>query len=226
MTAAKKAIFRYLLAGGLVVPGTAPAMALSPDIPDVPSFCSATTAFGQTMGGKAVNGVSRPSPGISTFVNMPTKFAPFTDAEVVLSHYSREVNQVHASAKLADAPTAKRAADAIRGQFRSAGWVEAGARGFPAEAFNPLGDDVADFNSERGGLADPPTGRRVEIDTDGAIVNVSCIDLPGYAKHVKEAFGPPPVGVQRPTPPTSPSANAPTRQRSIAPSRSARQTRP
>ncbi len=88
-----------------------------------------------------------------------------------------------------DEPSARRIAEAIRAQFRKAGWAEAGGPGLPNEAFNPLGDDVVDFNSEPGGLAKSPTGRRVEISADGKRVDVTCIDLPGFVKHMNEAFG-------------------------------------
>ena len=189
-----------LTIGGFAVM-TAPAFAQSTPLPNVPSFCSASTAFGQTMGSTTVIGASRAPLGVSAFVNLPVQFAPFDQAEVVVSNYGRQINRVNASMKMVDAQTAQRTAEAIRAQFRGAGWVEAGGPGLPKEAFNPLGDDIADFNSDTGGLSKSPTGRRVEISTDGKTVDVTCIDLPGFVKHMNEAFGPPPVGDKKPQPP-------------------------
>ncbi len=184
-----------------------PASAQTPPLPDVPSFCSATSAFGQTMGSKDVVGAGGRPLGIAALVNLPQRYAPFESAEVVVSNYSRQINRVRSSLQLADEQAAERTAEAIRGQFRKAGWIEAGGKGLPEQAFNPLGDDLADFNSERGGLADPPTGRRVEIDVRGKSVTVNCVDLPGFVKHVAEAFAPPPVGVERPELPEMPPQN-------------------
>lgn len=198
------------LVAALLIAGAAmraiSAVAQAPALPDVPSFCSSSTAFGQTMGSNEVAGLASPPLGISAFVKLPAQYAPFQDAEVVVSSYSRRINRVTASMEVASAQDAVRIAEQIRAQFRRAGWIEAGAAGFPEQAFNPIGDDVADFNSERGGLARSPTGRRVEIDTFGKEVSLVCIDLPGFVRHVEEAFGPPPVGSGRPkAPPPLPS---------------------
>lgn len=175
--------------------------AAAPALPDVPSFCSSTTAFGQTMGSTVVAGVKQQLGGISAFASISAQYAPFQDAEILVSKYSRKVNRVNASFEVATAQEAKRLAEEMRAQFRRAGWIEAGAKGFPEQAFNPLGDDIADFNSERGGLAKVPTGRRVEVDADDTTVTLVCIDLPGFVKHMEEAFGPPPVSDARPKPP-------------------------
>jgi hypothetical protein len=198
-----RAACRMLTAGGLAWAAT-PASAQTAPLPDVPSFCSASEAFGQTLGGKTIAGAQEPGLGISTFVSLPPRYAPFDGAEVIVSRFSKQVNRVNAIAIVVSEQEAARMVETIRAQFRRAGWIEAGGKGFAKQAYDPLGDDIADFNSEPGGLANPPTGRRVEVDSFGKKVNVTCIDLPGFVKHVAEALGPPPVGSEKPTPPFSP----------------------
>lgn len=193
-----------LFAGTMLGVLAAPALAQSPALPDVPSFCSATTAFGQTMGSSTVANMQSQPVGNSTFGRLPAQFAPFDNAEILMTRHSRQINRVTASMKTGSAQDAARLAEEIRAQFRRAGWIEAGGSSATKQGYDPVGDDVADFNSEPGGLAAAPTGRRADIGAIGSEVSVACIDLPGFVKHVKEAFGPPPVGTDRPSPPQLP----------------------
>jgi hypothetical protein len=183
---------------------SAGASAQTGQLPDVPSFCSASDAFGETFGSKTISGAPEAGLSISTFVRLPPRYAPFDGAEVIVSRFSKQINRVNAVTVLPSEKEAALMAEAIRAQFRRAGWIEAGGKGLAKQAYDPLGDDVADFNSERGGLANPPVGRRVEVDSYGKKVDVTCIDLPGFVKHVAEALGPPPVGTEKPVPPFAP----------------------
>ncbi len=169
------------------------------------SFCSASDAFGQTFGSKTISGAREAGLSISTFVSLPPRYAPFDGAEVIVSRFSKQINRV----KCRGDP-AKREGSGPHGRSHPravpsrAGWTRGGGRASPSRLvirwvmMSPTSTASAAASPTR----QSDSGSR--STASGKKVDVTCIDLPGFVKHVAEALGPPPVGTEKPAPPFAP----------------------
>lgn len=169
-------------------------------LPDLPAQCGGASPFGESYGAKKVAGSARRGLGQFAYGSLGAAHAPFREVEIGFGGGSGAIFQVSGTLPAASAAAAEEVAENIRDQFRAAGWVETGVPGAPTQAFDPLGSK-GDFNSEEGGLAAAPTGRRASIFVTGRDVTVACADLPAFADHVENVFGPANPGPERPQPP-------------------------
>lgn len=170
-------------------------------LPDLPAQCGGASPFGESYGAKKVAGAARRGLGQFAYGPLGAAYAPFSEVEIGFGGRSGTIFQVSGTLRARSEAHAEEIAESIRGQFRAAGWIETGIPGAPAQAFDPLGSG-GDFNSEEGGLAAAPTGRRASVFVTGRDVTVACADLPAFADHVESVFGPANPGPERPQPPS------------------------
>lgn len=167
-------------------------------LPDVPALCGPTVAFGESFGSTKIAGRAQRGFGYFAYGPMRPTDRPFDQIEIGFGARSGTIFKVTASITAAGAAGSETMAEAIREQFRRAGWIEASDANGRKQAFDPLDDGDPQFNSEPDGLLARPRGRRVDIFTLGPLVNVSCTDLPAFVDHIEAAFGRPMVRGERP----------------------------
>lgn len=190
---------RYWLFAPLFLFAAAAAQAQPPAaLPDVPALCGPTVAFGESFGSTKIAGRAQHGFGYFAFGPMRPADRPFDQIEIGFGARSGTIFKVTASITAANATESEAMAEAIREQFRRAGWIEASDANGREQLFDPLDDGDPQFNSEPDGLLARPRGRRVDIFTLGRLVNVSCTDLPAFVDHVEAAFGQPMVRGERP----------------------------
>lgn len=177
---------------------------------DVPEQCGGAVAFGERFGAKTAS--VKVMRGLSHFArgNLAPAYRPFSQIEIGFGANSSSIFQVTVTLRAASAHEADATAERIRDQFRTAGWVETGGITGRKPQFDPLGNPDG-FNSDEGGLAAVPTGRRANVFVTGRDVNVACIDLPAFSGHAEAVFGPATPGEERPTPPSVVPAGVPLR---------------
>lgn len=208
-------LYRLVAVMGLGLVATASWAAPDPAVaPDYAALCTGDGGFGYRFGD------APPPPGPislpnTSHVTLDPRFAPFAEADVGATYWSRRVYGIAAEAPMTDGPAAAALAADIRRSYEAQGWL-ARAQGE---------DGNINLYSEAGGLnAQAPTGTRVELMRSGRTLVLTCISASGYTTHFAEIRNGPPVGRVRPQPPARPQLPAidaaqcddPARQQAVA----------
>jgi hypothetical protein len=197
----KLAILLGIGAALTAVPAEARQAAAAPS--PLAAFCSVEGAFGQRFG-EPVRGqqTGLPSP-FRTQVRLAEELRPFTEAEVMLTQDSRRVHRVNAILGFRTDAEARTFISTMRDAFHGAGWEPT------AETRASMGDLTAVELKEIGIALTIGTGaevRRLELNTLGRSVILSCVAPELTREALREWLAPPVVGEERPRPPSLPAA--------------------
>lgn len=180
-----RGMFAALASALILLCGATAAEAALPE--GAANFCTAEGGFGERFGATEINGQSRSRVMNSQTITLPATYAPFTQAEVTVTHLSRRVHTINA---IAPYPNEEAAIEAAL-EFEET--LEAH---FPHSGLNEMEDGFAFYSS------DPalPGGWKVEIVQFGSEVQFICIDRTLYQQTMEELFGRARIAEQ-PTPP-------------------------